>query len=368
MITLPPETEMREASERRDVAYDGIFFLAVRTTGIFCRPSCPARKPNPVNVEYFATAEACMGAGYRPCKRCRPLATNGQHPDWVQRLLQEVDAAGGERLSDADLRAMSIDPVQARRYFRKYFGQTFQALQRQRRLGQAVSELKSGGLTLFAGLRCGYSSDSGFRKAFHRAFGRSPGKSRDANCIHVDVIESPLGPLLCVVRDRALVMLEFGNQFDPAVHLQHMEKTFGAAVVPGNNSIVDQLRDQLARYFAGTLCRFTVPIELAGTAFQKQVWARLLKIPYGKTMSYAQLASSIDRPGAQRAVGHANGRNPIVIVVPCHRVINANGKLGGYGGALWRKRFLLDLESKFRSGQHKVVMPAFIGTREHSKL
>ncbi len=123
-----------------------------------------------------------------------------------------------------------------------------------------------------------------------------------------------------------------------------LEKRFGCAVVPGESKHIDRLNDELARYFAGELTRFTVVIDYRGTPFQVSVWKGLLQIPYGKTSSYEQLAHRVGRPSAHRAVGTANGRNPIAIVIPCHRVVNKNGRLGGYGGGLWRKQFLLDLE------------------------
>src|SRR5439155_25974559 len=142
MTELPPTEEMEQAVNRRDASYDGIFFVGVRTTGIFCRPSCPARTPLARNREYFATAREAIFAGYRPCKRCRPLETSGRPPSWVQQLLAVVEQAPMARLTDADLRAIAIEPARARRYFLKHYGMTFQAYCRGRRMGKALEQIR----------------------------------------------------------------------------------------------------------------------------------------------------------------------------------------------------------------------------------
>src|ERR1043166_247376 len=144
MNTLPPIEEMERASRARDASYDGIFFLAVRTTGVFCKPSCPARKPLPENVEYFGSIREAMFAGYRPGKRCRPLGIEGGAPGWVARLIAQVDAAPTQRITDADLRNAEIEPAGARRYFLKHHGMTFQAYCRARRMGEALHQLRRG--------------------------------------------------------------------------------------------------------------------------------------------------------------------------------------------------------------------------------
>ncbi len=162
-------------------------------------------------------------------------------------------------------------------------------------------------------------------------------------------LESPIGPLTVCASTSAVCLLEFGNRRSAKSQTAAIEKRFGCAVVPGESKHIDHLADELTRYFAGELTRFTVALDYRGTPFQVAVWKQLMRIPCGKTISYEQLARRIDRPGAQRAVGTANGRNPIAIVIPCHRVVNKNGQLGGYGGGLWRKQFLLDLEQSSAS-------------------
>ncbi len=344
MSSLPPTTEMDRALRQRDATYDGIFFLGVRTTGIFCRPSCPARKPRAENVEFFATVREALRAGYRPCKRCRPLHADGRPPEWVARLLTALDKDPERRLADAELRQMQIDPARARRYFLKHYGLTFQAYRRGRRLGQALDQIREGADLDEVVLGHGYESHSGFREAFAQTFGRPPGQSRAADCVVTAWVESPIGPLVTAATAEGVCLLEFSDPQRLETQFAALRKAHQCAIVPGQNEHLDQLKDELARYFTGALKQFTVPLVYRGTPFQQQVWGALQHIPYGQTRSYEDIAREIGAPNACRAVGHTNGLNRIAIVIPCHRVVNKNGELGGYGGGLWRKRLLLDLE------------------------
>lgn len=346
MNRLPPLKEMERALDARDASYDGIFFTAIKTTGVFCRPSCPARAALPENRQFFGSAREAVFAGYRPCKRCRPLATNGRPPEWVARLLGEVEKNPARRLRDADLRAWEIDPARARRYFLKNYGMTFQAYSRGRRMSKALTQIRRGAPLDDVTLGHGYDSHSGFRDAFQRTFGQPPGQSRQADCITVGWVESPVGPLLLGACNDGVCLLEFTDRRALETQMAILRKRFGCAIVPGNHESLDRLRDELSRYFAGTLTEFTVPLHYPGSPFQKAVWDGLCKIPYGATLSYEGLADRVGTPGAQRAVGRANGQNRIAIVIPCHRVVNKDGRLGGYGGGLWRKQFLLDLEQR----------------------
>lgn len=344
MKTLPTHTEMEQAVTNSDRSYDGIFVVAVRTTGVFCRPSCPARKPLPRNREYYATAQEALSAGYRPCKRCRPSASDGRPPEWVARLLADVDGEPAARWRDADLKERGIDPIRARRYFRSHYGMTFQAYCRRRRLGEALHELRNGGDLDDVALGHGYESHSGFREAFAQTFGQPPGRGRQAGCIVIDWIPSPLGPLLIAASDPGICLLEFTDGQSLEKQLALLRRRFTEAIVPGKHDLLDQLKTELAEYFAGQRTVFQVPVVYPGTTFQEAVWGQLLRIPYGETRSYEVVARELGMLGAQRAVGHANGQNRVAIIIPCHRVVNKDGRLGGYGGGLWRKQFLLDLE------------------------
>jgi AraC family transcriptional regulator of adaptative response/methylated-DNA-[protein]-cysteine methyltransferase len=347
MSTMPSTKEMQRAYLRKDVSYDGIFFLGVRTTGIFCRPSCPARKPLPMNVDYFSSAREALFAGYRPCKRCRPLEPTGRPPNWVERALELVTASDA-KIKDSELRQSGIDPYRVRRYFQKHYGMTFQAYCRAQRMGEALNQLRQGASLDDIALGNGYESHSGFRDAFTRTFGRPPGTSRDLDRIVVSWLESPLGPIVTAANDQGICLLEFTDRRMLETQFDTLKRLFSCAIVPGENEHLTKLRTELNSYFAGELRQFSIPLVYPGSPFQVRVWNELLRIPYGETCSYEELACRIGSASGQRAVGHANGTNRIAILIPCHRVVNKSGKLGGYGGGLWRKQYLLDLEQGTR--------------------
>jgi len=348
MQTLPSQQEMYEALVRNDRSYDGIFFIGVRTTGIFCRPTCPAKKPRPENVEYFPVARDALLAGHRPCRRCRPLDNGHQPPEWITSLLRRVDRSPTARIRDADLRAMSIDPSRVRRYFRRQYGMTFHAYHRARRMGLALSDVRRGGDLGTVALRHGYDSASGFREAFRRVFGAAPTGSGGATCLVGHWLETPLGGVLAIACEDGLCLLEFVDRRALETQITTLRRRLHAAIVPGRNDHLDAIADELTRYFDGTLARFTVPLVLPGTPFQVDVWRRLRMIPYGETSTCGVLAADLGRAGAHRAVGRANGDNRIAIVIPCHRVVRSDGTLCGYGGGLWRKKWLLEHEKRHR--------------------
>jgi AraC family transcriptional regulator, regulatory protein of adaptative response / methylated-DNA-[protein]-cysteine methyltransferase len=341
---LPSRTTMERAYMKSDSSFDGIFCLGVRSTGIFCRPSCSARKPKPSNVEFYASPREALFAGYRPCKRCSPMAAAGELPAWAKPLFLAIEQSPDKRIKDRDIRALGIDPARARRLFKSRFGMTFQAYCRGRRLGGAFQEIRKGTGLDDVALGHGYESHSGFREAFVRTFGTPPGRSDKTGAIIVTWIESPLGPLIAGVRENALVLLEFSDRRMLEAQFTTLRRLFKSPIVPGESQLFAKLRSELNRYFSGTLKRFTIPIAYPGSPFQRKVWDGLLAIPYGATISYEELARRVGDARAQRAVGHANGLNRIGIIIPCHRVVNKSGKLGGYGGGLWRKQRLLELE------------------------
>ncbi len=345
MNELPPKTEMQRAYRERDASYDGLFILAVKTTGVFCRPTCPARKPLPENVEYFRTSKEALSVGYRPCKRCQPMQVDDQ-PAWVSDLFDEVNKDPGRRITESDLRTRSIDPATVRRYFQKHYGMTFHAYARARRMGNALAQIREGQSIDNAAFGNGFSSHSGFREAFAKLLGRPPGRSRGQQNLLFHWIRSPLGPLVAAADELGVCLLEFSDRRMLETQLRTLQRLFPYPATPGINQHLEQLQVELHAYFNGALREFTVPLQLAGSDFQTRVWSRLRGIPYGETMSYETLADAIGCAGGQRSVGRANGQNRIAIVVPCHRVIGKNGHLTGYGGGLHRKQFLLDLESQ----------------------
>ncbi len=335
---------MFRALADRDPAWDGVFLVGVRTTGIFCRPVCPARKPLPANVEYFATVQEARSAGYRACRRCRPEEEPGSRPEWAERLLAAVNADPAARWTDEDVRRFGVEPARVRRFFTARYGMTFQGWQRARRLGGALQQINQGEGLMRAGFSAGYESDSGFRDAFKTVFGAPPGQVRGSDHAVVELLPTPIGPLLAAATDQALWFLEFLDRRGIRGQGATLLRRVGMPVLPGTNAILQRTAEQLGEYFAGERRQFDLPLAVVGTPFQEKVWHALLAIPHGETRSYDQIAEAVGKPGASRAVGTANGMNRIAIVVPCHRVIRKDGALSGYGGGVWRKRRLLELE------------------------
>jgi AraC family transcriptional regulator of adaptative response/methylated-DNA-[protein]-cysteine methyltransferase len=284
------------------------------------------------------------------------MSAGAAAPNWLAPLVDEIRTHPDRRLRDHDLRVRGLDPVLVRRTFKRSFGMTFQAYQRACRLGTAMKSLHDGSPTLDAGMDAGFESDSGFRDAFARVFGETPGRARDTALLTATWIETPLGPMLAIAGDAGLVLLEFVDRRALETELRELRRTLpstrsaragqGAAVVPGDHPILRQTVAQLSEYFAGNRRMFDLPLAQRGSDFQMRAWAALSEIPYGETRSYADMARRVGSPAAVRAIGRVNGQNQIAIVVPCHRVIRSDGSLCGYGGGRWRKQWLIEHEKQ----------------------
>jgi len=342
---LPSTTRMFRAFTDRDPSFEGVFFTAVLTTGIFCRPTCPARKPLPENVEFFATSRDALLAGYRPCRRCGPLRPLGESPVWLKPLTDAVDKRPTHRWRDSDLRDIGLDPTRVRRWFQEHHGMTFHAYSRARRLGAAMGRIKEGRQVSRTAFESGYESLSGFGEALKQLVGSAPTAAADAAIVTVTRIPTPLGPLVAGVSDGEIVLLEYADRRMLPTQFKRLAKALSCAFVPGEDPLLTELASQLAAYFEGERSDFDLPLSTCGTDFQERVWAALRDIPSGVTRSYADIARAIGQPTAVRAVARANGDNRIAILIPCHRVIGSNGKLVGYGGGLWRKKRLLEIEA-----------------------
>lgn len=352
---------MYRALAERDSTYDGVFFAAIRTTGVFCRPTCAARKPRPQNVEFYPSVGDAVSAGYRPCKRCHPMEPAGKTPLWLEQLLVQVEQNPTRRWKDEDLRRAELDPGRVRRWFLRHHGITFHAYQRARRLGLALGHIRHGEKWEGVGYMHGFNSASGFSEAFSKAFDRTPPRGTTLAPLVLSRLLTPLGPMLAGATSEGICLLEFADRRMLETQIGRLGKWFDCAVVRGEHEHIARLERELELYFAGKIRDFTVPIVLRGTPFQVAAWERLLTIPYGETISYERQARDMNKPGAQRAVGKANGDNRMAILVPCHRVVRQNGELCGYGGGLWRKKFLLDLE-RGRRDSDGVAAGAKIGT------
>ena len=339
----PGPTEMERAFYAKDASFDGLFYTAVRTTGIFCRPSCPAT-PLRENVEFFPTLREAHFAGYRPCKRCRPEEAAGAPAEWVARLEAALEREPDLPVDRALLSRCGVTPEQARRWFQTHRGMTLAEWVRARRLARAFTQIRNGQPLSDVALDNGWTSPSGFQEAFAKTFGVTPSKAEAGGFIAAQLIESPLGPLLACATDDGAVLLEFTDRRMLPTSYQAVRDEFDLPVLPTPNQHTTALAEELRRYFAGALQEFRTPIVMRGTAGQRRTWEELRRIPYGETVSYAELAHRVGNDNAMRAVARANGANCIGIVIPCHRVIGKDGTLTGYGGGLWRKRLLLELE------------------------
>ena len=340
-----------KALVEKDSRYEGSFIVGVKTTGILCRPTCTARKPKRENVEFFPTTKEAMLKGYRPCKICRPLEQLGETPMPIKKILDALSADPSRKFKDWDLRQQGIDPAMMRRWFLKHHGITFHAYQRVYRINSAFKRIKNGEGVTSTAFDVGFDSLSGFGDSFKAIFGVSPKLSKAQTIVDLCRLETPLGTMFACATGQGICLLEFTDRKMLETEFKTLAKMLNAHILPGNNPHFTVLKQQLAEYFEGSRTEFTVPIFSPGTSFQQEVWACLRKIPYGQTRSYAQQAAAIHQPAAVRAVANANGMNRLCILIPCHRVIGADGSLTGFGGGLWRKRWLLDLESsKTRPG------------------
>ena len=341
---------MYQALLDRDSTFEGLFFAAIRTTGIFCRPSCRARKPRPENVEFFRTSKEALAHGYRPCKICQPMSPLGDTPEWVRGVLSEIEESPQTlRMNDQDLRERGVDPNRLRRWFKRNHDMTFQAFLRSVRLGVSFGHLAGGKKVIDSAFETGYESLSGFSTAFKKETGFSPSFSSQKTALYFSHLLTPLGPMMVGMTTEGVCLLEFTDRRALETEIEDLKKRLGVGVVTvfGNEKEVPHLaslKEQVSEYFSGKRKEFSIPLVTPGSEFQNRVWQGLLDIPYGKTRSYQEQAVALGKKNAVRAVARANGQNRIAILIPCHRVIGKNGELVGYAGGLHRKKYLLDLE------------------------
>ncbi len=335
---------MFEALVNKDPAYEGLFIAGVKTTGIFCRPTCTARKPKKENVEFFKTTFEAIQHGYRPCKVCSPLEMYGQTPEIIKELINEVNSESSIVIRDYDLKKRGIEPEFIRRWFKKNHGITFQAYQRMLRINSAFRKLQTGETISSVAFDSGYESLSGFNESFKSAIGISPSMAAQKTIINIHRFESPLGPMFVCATQTGICLLEFTDRKMLETELKSLTKLLDANIIHGHNPHFDTVEKQIKEYFNKERKEFSVPLHTPGSEFQQKVWKELQNIPYGSTRSYKQQSIAINQPTATRAVANANGMNRIAIIIPCHRVIGEDGHLTGYGGGLWRKKWLLDLE------------------------
>ena len=339
---LPPSDEMYQALLDKNSQYEGVFVVGVKTTGIFCRPTCSARKPKYENVEFFETTKDALSNGYRACKVCRPMKEYQSAPEWLVPLLKEVESQPDKKWRDFELSHLGFSPTRVRRYFKKTHGITFQAYLRMSRINGAFLKIREGQTVTQSAFEQGYDSLSGFSETFKNMTGFSPGTQ--GQIITINRIPTPLGPMMIGVTDEGLCLLEFTDRRMLETQIDVLKKRMNSEMLTGKHPMIDEVSKQLEEYFEGKRKSFDVPLVVPGTDFQQRVWEALNKIPYGVTRSYKQQADVVGDVKAVRAVARANGENRISIIIPCHRIIGSDGSIVGYGGGIQRKQWLLKHE------------------------
>ena len=307
-------------------------------------PTCTARKPKSENVEFFQNTKDAILKGYRPCKVCKPLENPNETPEYIQEILEELRENPALKFKDFDLVQRGVEPATVRRWFQKNHGMTFQAFQRMFRLNTAFKKIQQGENIMETAYDSGFESLSGFNESFKTIFGVSPKNSKTQKIIDLKRIETPIGTMYAAATAEGICMLEFTDRKMLETEFKDLAKSLNAIIIQGENPHFIPLEKELAEYFLGKRTEFTVPLSPVGTDFQKSVWKVLMKIPYGETWNYKKQSEVLGDAKKVRAVANANGMNKISILIPCHRVIGSNGTLTGYGGGIWRKQKLLELE------------------------
>jgi len=328
------------AFEARDRSHDGPFVGAVRTTGIYCKPSCPARHPKQDHVEFFTTTVEAREAGYRACLRCRPDEL-GRDREAVAKALKLIQQAEEPLLLANLAAAVGYAPHHFQRLFTRDVGLSPAAYARALRARRAEVHLAEDKSVTEAIFEAGFSAPSRFYADAKERLGMTPSAWRDGGrgeTIRFVVVNSPLGSLLIAATSRGICRLTF-DEDEAALHRRFPN----ADIRPNDGAITDWVNGALAA-IERPLSAHDLPLDVRGTAFQEAVWHELRRIPAGQTRSYAAVAAAVGQAGATRAVGTANGANPVAVLVPCHRVIRSDGSLGGYAGGLDRKRKLLAAE------------------------
>jgi len=328
----------------RDQRFIGIFFVAVKTTSVFCISTCRARKPKLKNVAFYTSLKEALHNGYRPCKICKPTEHANQAPQQVEKAIAMVKENPKEKITDFQLKQMGISPEIVRRWFKNNYGMTFQSYQRMYRINNAFMELKQGKNTTHTAFDTGYESLSGFGYTFKKLVGKSPKHSINKSLILISRLTTPLGPMFVCATNNGICLLEFVDRRMLETEFKDLQKLLHANIILGENEHTIQAEKEIKEYFEGTRKSFDLKLETPGTPFQNSVWNSLQEIEYATTSTYQSQAKKINNPKALSAVGSAVGNNRISIIVPCHRVIGKDGSMTGYGGGIERKKWLITHE------------------------
>jgi AraC family transcriptional regulator of adaptative response/methylated-DNA-[protein]-cysteine methyltransferase len=325
---------------RRDRSWDGRVIGAVKTTGIYCKPSCPAKRPKREHVEFFATSEEARAAGFRACLRCKPDEV-GRDRDAVAKAVRLIEQSEEPPSLTEIADAVGYAPHHFQRIFKRDLGVSPAEYARGLRNRRAQEALKANGRVTDAVYDAGYSGPSGFYSDAKERLGMTPSAWRDGGrgeTIRWTHFDSPLGEMLIAATSKGICRLTFDDNEGS------LRRLFPNATIVQDDGGLRQLVEGALAAIERPLAMPDLPIDVAGTAFQEAVWRELRKIPAGETRSYADIAAAIGHPKAVRAVGSANGDNHVCVLIPCHRVIRSDGSLGGYGGGIERKKQLLAAE------------------------
>lgn len=349
--TAPANAAYWQAVLERDARRDGTFVYAVRSTGIYCRPSCPSRRPERRQVEFYAGPQAAERAGFRPCRRCRPAEsrTTGPRSELVGRACElidaELDSLDGAPTLIALAKRLGVNIYRLAREFKRVMGITPRQYADAQKLGRLKTRLKKGENIMGALYEAGYGSSRALYERAPTQLGMTPATYRrggEGVRIGYTIVDSSLGRLLVAATARGVCRVCLGDADEPLVRALVDE-------YPKAEIVYDQqeLREWVSRFLDHLdrrMPQLDLPLDVRATAFQWRVWQALRAIPYGTTRSYSEVARSIGNPKATRAVARACATNPVAIVIPCHRVIREDGSLGGYGWGLERKKKLLAQE------------------------
>jgi len=346
------DTEKWNAIVLRDESFDGTFVFAVRSTGVYCNPSCPAKRPGMDRVLFFATPAEAEDSGFRACRRCRPDANRiSTQAVMVDRICDFVEKNLDRKLTLSTLSAqVGVNPYYLQRTFKRIVGISPRKYIESLRLAKMKRSLLNGDTVTKAIYRAGFSSRSRFYEYGSRRFGMTPGEVRRGGAgmqIRYGISDSRLGRLLVGGTEFGICAVCMGNS-DKEVENALSEQYPNANLQRNDESLRESIT-QIISYLDGNETRLNIPLDIQATTFQTLVWGKIKAIPYGTTASYRQVARALGKPKAARAVASACATNPVALVVPCHRVVGEDGKLHGYRWGKQRKEELLRLEKSVRS-------------------
>jgi AraC family transcriptional regulator of adaptative response/methylated-DNA-[protein]-cysteine methyltransferase len=339
--------ERWEAVRQRNAAADGAFYYSVLTTGVYCRPSCPARLPRREHAAFHATCADAERAGFRPCKRCRPNEASlaERHHAAVERICRQIETAEQVPSLKALAQLAGLSPYHFHRLFKAITGLTPKAYAQAHRAHRVRQELAQGASVTAAAYAAGFNSSSRFYAGASALLGMKPSAFRQGGTgteIRFAVGECSLGSILVAATKKGICAIQLGD--DPDALVRELQDRFPNATLLGGDAGFEKKVARVVGFIEAPAKGMDLPLDIRGTAFQQRVWEAIRAIPPGSTSTYTELAKRIGRPKAVRAVAHACGSNIIAVAIPCHRVVRTDGSLAGYRWGIERKRTLLSRE------------------------